>query len=137
MQELHFPIVAVNTRQVWRTRFFHLQNLTEIHMEDFTPTLISDWIERKKAELGSEEYRYRIGGGAIYRCNLHNELSMISLIFNWYRDEKFFEKESRAIFNPIRPRHRKQAIIRDTLKKAKDRKIPPEDAFKFFFYHKV
>ena len=53
-------------------------------------------------------------------------------IFNWYRSEDEFEGESRDLFTPIRPRHKKMAFIREPTVKPEQKKITVEAAFQFF-----
>ncbi len=131
MQELHFPSLEKSTCEVWRRRWRNLEELGKYHMEDISSTLINQWITKKKKWFTSEEYK-SLGRGHAGRCNLYNELNLFQTIFNWYKAEDEFEEESLRVTNPIRPRHKKMAFIRNTAKSADEKKIPLEDAFKFF-----
>ena len=131
MKELHFPSLEISTRRIWERRWMHLSDLKEHHMEDITSTVINRWIDKKRKWFTSEEYAM-LGRGFAGRCNLYNELNLFQTIFNWYKGEDEFEHESSGVSNPLRPRHRKMAFIKDTPKKPDDKKIPVEAAFKFF-----
>ena len=63
---------------------------------------------------------------------LYNELNLFQTIFNWYKSEDEFEGESREVFSPLRPRHKKMAFIREPTVKPEQKKITVEAAFKFF-----
>lgn len=131
MKDLHFPSLELSTQNIWQRRWAHLSSLQHYHMEDITPTVINKWIEDKKAWFLSDEYE-ALGRGYAGRCNLKNELALFTTIFNWYQSEDEFEHESMGLTNPIRPRHRKMAFLKDTPKKPDDKKIPVDAAFKFF-----
>lgn len=131
MKALHFPSLELSTRRIWERRWEPLADLAEYHMEDISSTVINRWIERKKKFYTSEEYIAR-GRGHAGRCNLYNELNLFTTIFNWYKAEDEFEQESRDLFTPIRPRHKKMAFIREPTVKPEQKKITVEAAFKFF-----
>lgn len=131
MKALHFPSLELSTRRIWARRWEPLAELADHHMEEITSTVINRWIERKKKHYTSEEYIAR-GRGHAGRCNLYNELNLFTTIFNWYKSEDEFEGESRDLFTPIRPRHRKMAFIREPTVKPEQKKITVEAAFKFF-----
>ncbi len=131
MKELHFPCLEKTTQRIWERRFIHLAELSNMHMEEITSTVLNRWIERKKKIFQSDEYLRR-GRGKATRCNLYNELNLFSTIFNWYKAEDEFEEESRNLRSPVRPRHRQMAYIREPMRKPDDKKIPVEAAFKLF-----
>lgn len=131
MKELHFPSLEISTQRIWERRFKPLSELSHLHMQDITSTVINRWIERKKKYYSSEEYKAK-GRGCSGRCNLYNELNLFNTIFNWYKAEDEFEAESRDLFTPIRPRHKKMAFIREPSVKPEQKKITVEAAFKFF-----
>lgn len=131
MQTLHFPSLELSTQRIWLRRWEPLSDLANLHMEEITSTVINRWIERKKKYYTSEEYQAR-GRGCAGRCNLYNELNLFNTIFNWYKAEDEFEGESRDLFTPIRPRHKKMAFIREPTVKPEQKKITVEAAFQFF-----
>ena len=131
MKALHFPSLELSTQRIWERRWEPLSELAEHHMEEITSTVINRWIERKKKYYTSEEYQAR-GRGCAGRCNLYNELNLFNTIFNWYKAEDEFEGESRDLFTPVRPRHKKMAFIREPTVKPEQKKITAEAAFKFF-----
>ncbi|MFN8790068.1 MAG: tyrosine-type recombinase/integrase [Bdellovibrionales bacterium] len=131
MKVLHFPSLELSTQRIWERRWKPLSVLANFHMEEVTPSVINRWIDEQKSFFLSEEYRAR-GPGFSGRCNLDNELNLFTTIFNWYKGEDEFEGESRDLFTPIRPRHKKMAFIREPTVKAEQKKIPVEAAFKFF-----
>ncbi|MBX3022796.1 MAG: site-specific integrase [Bdellovibrionales bacterium] len=130
MKELHFPSLELSTRRIWERRWTVLSELGDHRMEDITSTVINRWIERNKKFFTSEEYKAK-GRGCAGRCNLYNELNLFTTIFNWYKAEDEFEHESRELFTPIRPRHKKMAFIREPTVKPEQKKITVEAAFKF------
>jgi len=131
MKELHFPSLELSTQRIWERRWNHLEDLADYHMEEITSTVINRWIEKKKKWFLSDEYA-ALGRGYAGRCNLYNELNLFQTIFNWYKGEDEFESESSEVANPLRPRHKNMAFIKDPPKKPDDKKIPVEAAFKFF-----
>lgn len=52
--------------------------------------------------------------------------------FNWYKSEDIFEVESRKFESPIRPRHYKMSLFKETPFSRTSIKIPLKQAFKFF-----
>lgn len=131
MKELHFPSLELSTQRIWERRWKPLSELADYHMEEITPAVINRWIEKQKKFFLSEEYKAR-GSGFSGRCNLYNELNLFTTIFNWYKSEDEFEGESRELFTPIRPRHKKMAFIKEPPVKPEQKKITVEAAFKFF-----
>lgn len=131
LKVLHFPSLEISTQRIWERRFAPLSELSQLHMEEITSTVINRWIERKKKYYSSEEYKAK-GRGCSSRCNLYNELNLFNTIFNWYKAEDEFEAESRNLFTPIRLRHKKMAFIREPSVKPEQKKITVEAAFKFF-----
>lgn len=131
MKVLHFPSLELSTQRIWERRWGPLSDLGHLHMEEISSTVINRWIDRKKKFYTSEEYQAQ-GRGCAGRCNLYNELNLFNTIFNWYKAEDEFEAESRELFTPIRPRHKKMAFIREPTVKPEQKKITVEAAFKFF-----
>lgn len=131
MQALHFPSLEKTTQRIWRRRFMHLQELSNMHMEEITSTVLNRWIDKKKKLFQSDDY-LKLGRGKATRCNLYNELNLFSTIFNWYKSEDEFEEESKSIFSPVRARHKQMAYIREPARKPDDKKITVEAAFKLF-----
>jgi integrase len=131
MQELHFPALELSTQRIWLQRWRHLTDLANLQMRDITPAKINEWILKKKIWFGSSEYANG-GRGKAARCNLNNELNLLSTIFNWYCLEDEFEQESRGMSSPVRPRHRKMGIIRPPPTDRLNKQVSVGDAFKFF-----
>ncbi len=131
MKELHFPCLEKTTQRIWERRFKHLEELSSMHIEEITSTVLNRWIEKKKKYFQSEEY-LKVGRGNATRCNLYNELNLFSTIFNWYKFEDEFEEESKDISSPVRLRHKQMAYIREPARKPDDKKITVEAAFKLF-----
>lgn len=129
--ELHHPSLEKSTIEAWKRRWAALKDLADYPMNEITSTVINRWIQKQKKWFTSDEYA-SLGRGHAGRCNLNNELNLFTTIFNWYRGEDEFEDEASGLTSPIRPRHKKMAFIKDTPKKADDKKIPVQDAFKFF-----
>lgn len=98
-------------------------------MDEITPTIINEWIEKWVAYYKSDEWDIQ-GRGKAARCNLYNELNLLTTIFNWYKEEDEFEHESQNVRPPIRKRHKDMAFIKSPVKK--NLKITVEDAFRFF-----
>lgn len=129
MQTLHFPTLALSTQQVWLRRYELLKDIESLPMDEITSTTINKWLEKWVTYYQSDEWKIT-GKGKHARCNLYNELNLFTTIFNWYKNEDEFEEESKNLQSPIRRRHKKLAFIKEPPKK--DKKIPVEDAFKFF-----
>lgn len=120
MRELHFPTLEKSTQMIWERRFKVLEPLYSIHMEDFTPSAIDEWLEKKK------DFYRKLPNNK--RFNLRNELNLLSMICNWYRNDR--EYGDYKFISPVLDRHRKACIIRDL--PMRNKKIAPEDAFRFF-----
>lgn len=131
MKELHFPSIEKSTQKIWERRFEHLKEMSNMHMEEITSTVLNRWIEKKKKYFQSDDY-LSLGRGKATRCNLYNELNLFKTIFNWYKSEDEFEHESYSLQSPIRARHKVMAYICDPVLKPEDKKIPVDAAFKFF-----
>lgn len=133
MQERHFPLVAVSTRDIWRRRYELLKPLEEFMMEELTVAKITGWVEENVAYFKSEEYTDSCRGLA-KRCNLDNELNLLTLIFNWYKASEEFEAEAISLTNPVKTKHKKMGFIR--VKPVKDKAITLEAALQFFQFMK-
>ena len=48
MKVLHFPCLEKTTQRIWDRRFVHLTEMSNMHMEEITSTVLNRWIERKK-----------------------------------------------------------------------------------------
>jgi integrase len=129
MQRLHFPKLSPSTRNVWQRRFKLWEDLAHLKMHEITPTVINEWIEKWVFYFRSDEWQ-ALGSGKHARCSLNMELNLFSTIFNWYKNEDEFLDEAKGLLNPIRPRHKIMGFIKDVNRNHK--KIPLEDAFKFF-----
>ncbi len=130
MQRLHFPSLRPSTRQVWLRRYRLLEDLAQIPMGEITPTRLNEWIEDKVDFFKSEAWDEGGGSGKHARCNLDTEINLLSTIFNWYKLEDQFFEESKLVGFPIRKRHRGMGFIKPI--PLRHKKIPIEDAFKFF-----
>ncbi|WP_413942676.1 tyrosine-type recombinase/integrase [Bdellovibrio sp. HCB-162] len=128
---LHFSSIQISTQRIWTRRFMFWKPLFNLHMEDITPTVINEFIDEQKQVFLSEEYKAR-GEGCSGRCNLDNEINIFNTVFNWYKREEEFATESKFLFTPIRPRHKKMGYIKDSPNKPENKKITVEAAFKFF-----
>lgn len=131
MKALHFPSVELSTQRIWERRFKFWDEIAHMHIEDITPAVISQIIEKRKAFYMSEEYKAR-GSGCSGRCTMNNELNIFNTVFNWYKEEEEFLVESQNRVTPIRKRHREAGYIREGSVKPEVKKITPEQAFKFF-----
>jgi integrase len=120
MRDVHFPTLEKSTIAIWERRFRVLEPLYRINMEDFTPSMIDQFLRDKK-----EFYQKQINSK---RYNLKNELNLLGTIFRFYRNEP--EIGDYKFVSPILDRHKKACHIRDL--PIRDRKITPDDAFKFF-----
>lgn len=119
MRELHFPTLEGSTIAIWERRFKVLEGLYRVHMEDFTPSIIDEWIKVSKAHY--------IKLKNSKRYNLRNELNLLGTAFRWYRNDP--EIGDYKFVSPILDRHKKSCIIREL--PVRDKKISPEDALKF------
>ena len=133
MQAVHFPTLARSTQQIWIRRYHLLKDLEDLRMHKITPSVITSWVERHVGYYKSDEYVDLCRGNA-KRCNLNNELNLLTTIFNWYKTHESFEKEAIPLSNPVRTKHKKASFIR--VKPIKKRAIELEDALKFFMYLK-
>ena len=131
MRELHFPSLEISTQRSYEKKWKMLSSLAIYPMSEISATAINEWIENKKSWYQSDEYK-RLNRGSSTRCNLYSELNLLKTIFNWYKSEDEFENESQNVFLPMRARHHTMAFIRNIPKMADEKKIPVEDAFKFF-----
>src|SRR5690554_1615566 len=129
MQEKHFPTLAYNTKVIWRRRFELLEDLSGYPMDELTSSVITRWVEEKVRYFKSEEYD-DLSRGMAKRCNLDNELNLLTTIFNWYKQSEEYEKEATLLINPVKRRHKTLGFIK--AKPVKNLAIKPEDAVKFF-----
>jgi integrase len=127
-QRLHFPSLAPSTRQVWLRRYLLLKNLEDYHMDEITPEIINDWIEKWLKFYKSDEWQ-RGGRGKHARYNLKNEINLFITIFNWMKEEPVFHKETSRLVSPILKRHKKMCIVKELPYKKK--KIGLEDFLTF------
>ncbi|MGB0452482.1 MAG: site-specific integrase [Bacteriovoracaceae bacterium] len=88
--------------------------------------LIRDNVKSIKTEQNSR--------GRAKRCNLDNELNLLTTIYNWYKSSEYFENEVIDFRNPVRTQHKKMGFIRP--KPIKNLGIKLDDALKFFSYLK-
>lgn len=129
MQEKHFPLLAESTKEIWLRRFELLSDLEEFRMEELTPSKITSWVEEKVKYFKSEEYQ-NSGRGRAKRCNLDNELNLLTTIFNWYKSSEDFEAEATNLSNPVKLSHKRKGFI--AVKPVKDKAITLEAALQFF-----
>ena len=128
MQTLHFPSLAPSTQQIWKRRYKLLRCLEDYHMDEITPIVINEWIEKWVKYYKSDDWQ-REGKGRHARCNLKNEINLFTTIFNWKKEEPKFHLEASKLVSPILKRHRKMCIIKEI--PFKNRKIGIDDFFKF------
>jgi integrase len=129
MEKDHFPLLAKSTVEIWHRRYTLLKDLEEFRMEEITSSKITSWIEKNVAFFKSEDYTEGSRGLA-KRCNLDNELNLLTTIFNWYKSSEKFEAEAANLFNPVKTKHKKMGFIRP--KPIKDKAITLEAALQFF-----
>jgi integrase len=130
-QEHHFPTLADSTKQIWVRRYELLSQLQDYEMHKITPSVISSWVEKNVSFYKSSEYEDNSRGHA-KRCNLDNELNLMTTIFNWYKSSEFFEVESQGLSNPVKTHHKKLGFVRTKIKIHKA--ISLDDATTFFNY---
>lgn len=129
MQEKHFPLLAASTREIWLRRYALLKDLEEFQMSELTHSKISSWVEHKVSYFKSDDY-LNSGRGEAKRCNLDNELNLLTTIFNWYKSSEEFETEAINLTNPVKQKHKKMGFIRP--KPIKDKAITLDAALQFF-----
>lgn len=130
-QAHHFPTLADSTKQIWLRRFELLSQLQDYQMHKITASVISSWVERNVSFYKSSDYEDNSRGSA-KRCNLDNELNLMTTIFNWYKASEFYEQESQGLSNPVKTQHKKLGFVRS--KPNVHKAIALDDAFKFFTY---
>lgn len=128
MQTLHFPSLALSTQQIWKRRYLLLECLETYHMDEITPIVINEWIEKWVKYYKSEDWQ-RKGKGRHARCNLKNEINLFTTIFNWMKEEPSFYLEATKLVSPILKRHKKMSIIKEI--PFKNKKIGIDDFYKF------
>jgi integrase len=129
MQERHLPLLSPSTCEIWLRRYQVLEELLEFRMEELTPTMLTGWVEKQVKHFKSEKYQNSTRGKA-KRCNLDNELNLLTTIFNWYKKSEKFEHEAINLLNPVRLTHKRLGFIQP--KPIKDKAISLEAALKFF-----
>lgn len=134
MQTNHFPTLAESTKSIWKRRYELLVDLEKLPMAEIHYHRLNRWIETKVKYFKSDEYENQSRGLA-RRCNLDNELNLLSTIFNYYKKSETFMEESKDVINPVRMKEfKKKGFVR--AKPIKNRQIKPEDAFKVFEFMK-
>lgn len=133
MQENHFPTLAKSTVEVWLRRYDLLKDLEDFCMDEITHQRITSWVESKVQYFKGDDY-LNSGRGEAKRCNLDNELNLLTTIFNWYKNSGEFEQESVNVPNPVKVKHKKMGFIRP--KPVKDKSITVSAAFQFFDFLK-
>jgi integrase len=98
-------------------------------MEEITSSKITSWVEEKVAYFKSEEYQDNARGLA-KRCNLDNELNLLTTIFNWYKSSEVYEAEAINLSNPVKTKHKIKGFIQP--KPIKDKAITLDAALQFF-----
>jgi integrase len=129
MQEKHFPLIAESTKEIWLRRYQLLKDLEEFQMSELTHPKITSWVEQKVAYFKSDDY-LNTGRGQAKRCNLDNELNLLTTIFNWYKSSEDFATEAISLENPVKQKHKKMGFVR--AKPVKDKAITLEAALQFF-----
>lgn len=129
MQERHFPLIAASTREVWFRRYELLKDLEEFQMSELTHSKVTSWVEEKVKYFKSDKY-LNAGRGESKRCNLDNEINLLTTIFNWYKSSEEFEAEAAPLTNPVKAKHRQMGFIRP--KPVKDKAITLDAALQFF-----
>ena len=119
MRKLHLPTVEISTAEELEMRFKVVESLHHLHMEDFTPSVLDEWLESAKAEY--------LEKGSKKRYSFKKELQFLGMVFSWYRNEP--EIGDYKFVSPILKRHRKNCAFREM--PLRNKKITPEDAFKF------
>ncbi len=129
----HFPSLATSTKEIWERRYILLKTLEHLPMDRITPTRITEWVQHWVLHFSSDDYQSS-GRGKAGRCNLNNELNMFVTIFNWYKENEYFEKEAMHLTCPVKRKHRKLGFVKPTPDKRKQ--IDLNDAFLFFEFLK-
>lgn len=133
MQEKHFPLIAESTKEIWLRRYQLLKDLEEFQMSELTHPKITSWVEQKVAYFKSPDY-LNSGRGQAKRCNLDNELNLLTTIFNWYKSSEDFATEATGLENPVKQKHKKMGFVR--AKPVRDKAITLDAALQFFDYLK-
>lgn len=128
METLHFPSLSTSTKEIWRRRFVNLSYLYDYHMEDIKPSTINTWLAFLIERYTNADYELGRGKGC-RKYNLDNELNMLITICNWYKGEEEFSNHD--FVHPVLPRHRVISKFKDL--PLRHKKIPPEEAVKFFY----
>ncbi len=128
MEALHFPSLSTSTKVVWARRFENLSFLYDYQMEDIKPSVINEWLGYLIDKYNSEDFELGRGLGA-RKVSFDNELNMLVTICNWYKNEEEFGHHD--FVHPVLPRHRLMSKFREA--PIRNKKIPPEEAVKFFY----
>lgn len=129
MQEKHFPLLANSTKEVWLRRYETLKDFEHLAMSEITISKVTAWVEERVKFFKSEDY-LNTGRGEAKRCNLDNELNLLTTIFNWYKSSEEFEAEAANLSNPVKMKHKKLGFIR--AKPVRDKAITLDAALQFF-----
>ena len=132
-QTHHFPTLSESTKQIWIRRYELLSQLQQYPMHKITSSVITAWVEKNVSFYKSPDYEENLRGRA-KRCNLDNELNLLTTIFNWYKASELYGSEARDLTNPVNLRHKKLGFIRVMPKVHKA--IALDDALTFFNYLK-
>lgn len=133
MQEKHFPTLQGSTCRIWVRRYELLKDLENFQMSEITQSKITAWVESKVKYFKSAKYESS-SRGLSKRCNLDNELNLLTTIFNWYKSSEDFETEAASLSCPVTKNHKKKGFIRP--KPIKDKAITLEAAIQFFAHLK-
>lgn len=128
METLHFPSLSTSTKEIWRRRFVNLSYLYDYHMEDIKPSIINTWLAFLIERYTNADYDLGRGKGC-KKYNLDNELNILITICNWYKGEEEFSNHD--FVHPVLPRHRVISKFKDL--PLRHKKIPPDEAVKFFY----
>lgn len=131
MNRTHIKYLARGTRDIWHRRYELVSQLDHLPMDEITPSVISKWVNDNTEFFKSDEYVQNSRGKA-KRCNLDNELNLITTIFNWYRQADQFEQESINVQNPVRTKHKKMGFIRP--KPVRNMNISVDEVQRFLFH---
>ncbi len=93
--------LRVSTLESYKSLTKHFEMFWEVDVQDINSKIIDEWLRLVK----SEEYRLKHKVKSVRLSYLH-EVDLLSLVFKYYK-EYFNERFE----NPVRERHRKDAII--------------------------
>ena len=119
IRKFHFPTLEKPSVVINEKRFCFLQKLHHFHLEELSPSVIDKWLREEKEQA--------IALDKTNRCSFEKEIKLLTMIFSWYRNDPEFGDYK--FVSPILKRHRKSCVIKKP--PVINRKITPEDAFKF------